>query len=216
MISGSAISVICFTPQAKQGVQPASERHDHWRFAALRRQIGQPIERDCVCRKDQIVRVDKAMERLMTESDNTTALDLTTMIVASYVANNVVSAADLPGLIQSVQKALVGVDAPAVAPAAPQSPAVSVRRSVTPDQIICLEDGKAFKSLKRHLRTKYDLSPEQYRAKWGLPKDYPMVAPNYAAARSALAKSMGLGQGGRAPKAPPPAPAKRGRKPAAA
>lgn len=151
----------------------------------------------------------------MTESDNTTALDLTTMIVASYVANNVVSAADLPGLIQSVQKALVRADAPAAAPAAAQSPAVPVRRSVTPDQIICLEDGKAFKSLKRHLRTKYDLSPEQYRAKWGLPKDYPMVAPNYAAARSALAKSMGLGQGGRAPKAPTPAQAKRGRKPAA-
>ncbi|MBA4784075.1 MAG: MucR family transcriptional regulator, partial [Rhizobiales bacterium] len=76
----------------------------------------------------------------------------------------------------------------------PQKPAVSVRRSITPDYLVCLEDGKQFKSLKRHLRTHYDLSPEEYREKWGLPADYPMVAPNYAAARSALAKKMGLGQ----------------------
>ena len=78
--------------------------------------------------------------------------------------------------------------------AEPQKPAVSVRKSITPDYLICLEDGKQFKSLKRHLRTHYDLSPEDYREKWGLPSDYPMVAPNYAAARSALAKKMGLGQ----------------------
>jgi predicted transcriptional regulator len=81
--------------------------------------------------------------------------------------------------------------------AAPKEPAVPVRRSITPDYLICLEDGRKFKSLKRHLRTKYNLSPEEYRAKWGLPKDYPMVAPNYAKARSDLAKQMGLGQGGR-------------------
>ena len=85
---------------------------------------------------------------------------------------------------------------------------MSIRTSITPDHIICLEDGKPFKSMKRHLLNKYGLTPEDYRAKWGLPKDYPMVAPNYAAARSELAKSMGLGQGGRKP-------AKRGRKPAA-
>jgi predicted transcriptional regulator len=78
-------------------------------------------------------------------------------------------------------------------------PAVSVRKSISPDFLICLEDGRKFKSLKRHLRTKYDMSPEAYRAKWNLPNDYPMVAPNYAASRSALAKSMGLGQGGRQP-----------------
>jgi predicted transcriptional regulator len=83
--------------------------------------------------------------------------------------------------------------------------AMSVRKSITPEFLICLEDGRKFKSLKRHLRTKYDLSPEDYRAKWNLPKDYPMVAPNYAAARSALAKSMGLGQGGRQPAKPAPA-----------
>ena len=79
----------------------------------------------------------------------------------------------------------------------PKEPAVPVKRSITPDFLICLEDGRKFKSLKRHLRTKYNLSPEDYRAKWGLPKDYPMVAPNYARARSDLAKQMGLGQGGR-------------------
>ena len=84
-----------------------------------------------------------------------------------------------------------------VSPAAPKEPAVPVRRSITADYLVCLEDGRKFKSLKRHLRTKYNLSPEDYRAKWGLAKDYPMVAPNYAKARSDLAKQMGLGQGGR-------------------
>ncbi|HEY4587068.1 MAG TPA: MucR family transcriptional regulator, partial [Brevundimonas sp.] len=83
--------------------------------------------------------------------------------------------------------------------AAPKEPAVPIRRSITPDHLVCLEDGRKFKSLKRHLRTKYNMSPEEYRAKWGLPKDYPMVAPNYAKARSELAKQMGLGQGGRKP-----------------
>ena len=82
---------------------------------------------------------------------------------------------------------------------APKDPAVPVKKSITPDFLICLEDGRKFKSLKRHLRTKYNMSPEEYRAKWGLPKDYPMVAPNYAKARSDLAKQMGLGQGGRKP-----------------
>jgi predicted transcriptional regulator len=104
----------------------------------------------------------------------------------------------LPGLIQSVHLALAGVSAGQEAPeVAPKEPAVPVRRSITPDYLICLEDGRKFKSLKRHLRTKYNMSPEEYRAKWNLPKDYPMVAPNYAKARSDLAKQMGLGQGGR-------------------
>ena len=125
-------------------------------------------------------------------------IEMTADIVSAYVGNNSVSATDLPGLIQSIHRALAGVSTGAeTVEAAPREPAVPVRRSITPDFLICLEDGRKFKSLKRHLRTKYNLSPEEYRAKWGLPKDYPMVAPNYAKARSDLAKQMGLGQGGR-------------------
>ena len=125
-------------------------------------------------------------------------IERTADIVSAYVGNNTVSAAELPALIQSVHRALAGVSGGAeVVEAAPRDPAVPIRRSITPDFIICLEDGRKFKSLKRHLRTKYNMSPEDYRAKWGLPKDYPMVAPNYAKARSDLAKQMGLGQGGR-------------------
>ncbi len=122
-------------------------------------------------------------------------IELAADIVSAYVSNNSVPAADLPHLISEVYNALlrVGSDG-AVAPAEPPKPAVSVKRSVTNDYIICLEDGKKFKSLKRHLRTQYGLSPEEYREKWGLPADYPMVAPNYAVARSQLAKKMGLGQ----------------------
>ena len=108
------------------------------------------------------------------------------------------TAADLPSLIQSVHRALSGISGGAeTVEVAPKEPAVPIRRSITPDFLICLEDGRKFKSLKRHLRTKYNMSPEEYRAKWGLAKDYPMVAPNYAKARSDLAKQMGLGQGGR-------------------
>lgn len=122
-------------------------------------------------------------------------VELTADIVAAYVSNNAVAAADVSGLISDVHKALLATStANAAEEAEPQKPAVSVRRSVTPDYIICLEDGKKFKSLKRHLRTHYDLSPEEYREKWGLSPDYPMVAPNYAKARSELAKKMGLGQ----------------------
>jgi predicted transcriptional regulator len=125
-------------------------------------------------------------------------LGMTTEIVSAYVGNNIVTSAELPALIQSVHRALSGVTHPLeVVDLAPKEPAVPVKRSITPDFLICLEDGRKFKSLKRHLRTKYNLSPEDYRAKWGLPKDYPMVAPNYARARSDLAKQMGLGQGGR-------------------
>lgn len=115
-------------------------------------------------------------------------------IVSAYVRNNSVQASDLPALIHAVHGALTRVGpAPVEAPAEPAKPVVSIKKSVTPDYIICLEDGKRFKSLKRHLRTSYNLSPEQYREKWGLPSDYPMVAPNYAAARSELAKASGLG-----------------------
>ena len=136
---------------------------------------------------------------------------MTADIVAAYVSNSSVKAEDLPAVIQQVHRALAGIasgdDLKEAAP--PQTPAVSVRKSITPDHLICLEDGRKFKSLKRHLRTRYDMSPEQYRAKWGLAKDYPMVAPNYAQARSDLAKQMGLGQGGRKPAAAKTAPAKR-------
>ena len=134
-------------------------------------------------------------------SNSPDLIEMTTDIVSAFVSNSTLAAADLPGLIHQVHKTLSDIATGAEAePAAPaQSPATSVKKSITPDFLICLEDGRKFKSLKRHLRTKYDLTPEQYRAKWNLPKDYPMVAPNYAAARSNLAKQSGLGQGGRKP-----------------
>ncbi|MBC2858817.1 MucR family transcriptional regulator [Stappia sp. 28M-7] len=122
-------------------------------------------------------------------------IDLTADIVSAYVSNNTVASSDLAGLINEVYGALQRTSGSTVEPEPePLRPAVPVKKSVTPDYIICLEDGKKFKSLKRHLRTHYDMSPEEYREKWGLPTDYPMVAPNYAAARSELAKKMGLGQ----------------------
>ena len=120
-------------------------------------------------------------------------LSLTTQIVSAHVSNNNVGLPDLPNLISQVYKTLsdVGTETPA-APERPQ-PAVPIKRSVTPDFIICLEDGKELKMLKRHLKTAYDMSPEDYRERWGLPMDYPMVAPNYAKQRSRLAKQIGLG-----------------------
>ncbi|MCA3562907.1 MAG: MucR family transcriptional regulator [Methylocystis sp.] len=122
-------------------------------------------------------------------------IELTADIVSAYVSNNTVSATDVPSLIGEVFSALSRVGTGVVvAPSEPAKPAVNPKKSITPDYLICLEDGKKFKSLKRHLRTMYNLSPEQYREKWGLPADYPMVAPNYAEARSRLAKEMGLGQ----------------------
>ncbi|MCT8971250.1 MucR family transcriptional regulator [Microbaculum marinisediminis] len=125
----------------------------------------------------------------------TELIELAADIVSAYVSNNTVPTSDLAALIGDVHQALVSAATGAMEPVKEElKPAVPVRRSVTPDFIICLEDGKKFKSLKRHLRTHYDLSPEEYREKWGLAPDYPMVAPNYAAARSALAKKMGLGQ----------------------
>ncbi|GGG39689.1 MucR family transcriptional regulator [Chelatococcus composti] len=122
-------------------------------------------------------------------------IELAADIVSAYVSNNSVASSDLPALIGEVHGALMRVAGGAVeAPVEAPKPAVPIKKSVTPDFIICLEDGKKFKSLKRHLRTQYNMTPEQYREKWGLPADYPMVAPNYAKARSQLAKEMGLGQ----------------------
>jgi predicted transcriptional regulator len=122
-------------------------------------------------------------------------LELTADIVSAYVSNNPVPSADIPALISQIHSALKRVaGGQAATPAEPPKPAVPVKRSVTPEYIICLEDGLKFKSLKRHLRTRYSMTPDQYREKYGLPPDYPMVAPNYAAARSQLAKQMGLGQ----------------------
>ena len=122
-------------------------------------------------------------------------VELTADIVSAYVSNNTIAVQDLPGLIHEVHNALLRMTSgPAELSSESLKPAISVKKSVTPDYIVCLEDGKKFKSLKRHLRTQYGMSPEDYREKWGLPADYPMVAPNYANARSALAKQMGLGQ----------------------
>lgn len=134
-------------------------------------------------------------------------------IVSAYVSNNAVSPTDLPALIASTHSAVRSLSAaPAEEPAEELKPAVPIKRSVTPDFIICLDDGKKFKSLKRHLSV-LGMTPDEYRAKWGLPKDYPMVASNYAAIRSALAKSNGLG---RAPAAKPTVPAKKKKSPSKA
>ncbi len=123
-------------------------------------------------------------------------IELTADIVSAYVSNNSVPTSELPNLISDVHSALsrVGAGIAPELPVEPQKPATSIKKSVTPEYIICLEDGKQFKSLKRHLRTQYDMSPDQYREKWSLPPEYPMVAPAYAEARSRLAKEMGLGQ----------------------
>ena len=125
----------------------------------------------------------------------TPTVALTAQIVAAFLSHNAVAIADLPGVIQLVHRALSDVAAPTPAPVAEKLvPAVPVKKSVTPDYIVCLEDGKKLKMLKRHLSSTYNLTPDAYRTKWGLPPDYPMVAPNYAAQRSSLAKAAGLGQ----------------------
>ncbi|MCM8735021.1 MucR family transcriptional regulator [Azospirillum sp. A1-3] len=126
-------------------------------------------------------------------SPSNALLSLTTEIVAAHVSNNTVSLTDLPTLIEQVYKSLANVGTePVVAEERPQ-PAVPIKKSVTPDYIVCLEDGKKLKMLKRHLKTAYNMTPEEYRDRWGLPTDYPMVAPNYARQRSSLAKQIGLG-----------------------
>lgn len=135
---------------------------------------------------------------LTTPTEQTDTSDLVTLsadVVSAYVSNNLVPADELPKLIGEIYSALIALNAPSVAASEPKpEPAVPVRKSITPDFIICLEDGKKFKSLKRHLQAHYGLTPAEYRQKWGLPADYPMVAPNYAATRSALARASGLGQ----------------------
>jgi predicted transcriptional regulator len=134
-------------------------------------------------------------EAMSDNSSGGTYIELTASIVSAYVSNNSVPAQDLSSLINQVHSALTRVSSgQGESVAEPLRPAVSVKKSITADYIVCLEDGKKFKSLKRHLRTQYNMTPEQYRDKWSLPPDYPMVAPNYAMARSALAKQMGLGQ----------------------
>jgi len=120
-------------------------------------------------------------------------LSLTSDIVAAHVSNNTVAVTDLPGLIEQVYKTLSSVGGAGDAAADRPTPAVPIKKSITPDFIICLEDGKKLKMLKRHLKTAYDMTPDDYRERWGLPSDYPMVAPNYAKQRSKLAKAIGLG-----------------------
>lgn len=130
----------------------------------------------------------------MSDQRSTALLELTAEIVAAYVSGNAVSRSDLATLIGDVHATLARLVGNTVAEARDEpKPAVAVKKSVTPEYLICLEDGKKFKSLKRHLRSHYNLTPEAYREKWGLPHDYPMVAPKYAEARSQLAKKMGLG-----------------------
>jgi predicted transcriptional regulator len=140
------------------------------------------------------------------EDTNETLITLTSDIVAALVSNNNVSVDDVPSLISNVYGALAGLGAPSEEEAPPPEPAVSIRSSIKPDYIVCLEDGKKLKMLKRHLMTHYNLTPDQYRARWNLAADYPMVAPNYAEKRRELAKKIGLG---RKPGA------RRGRKPKA-
>ena len=141
-----------------------------------------------------------------TESSDESLLrmEMISQIASAYLSNNQVAVSEISGLIQNISQSVHGLGQAAPAqPEAPQEPKVSIKKSITPDYLISLESGRHLKSLKRYLRTKYQLSPDEYRAKWGLPKDYPMVAPNYAKARSELAKSMGLGTAGpgRPPKA---------------
>src|SRR3712207_1333100 len=156
----------------------------------------------------------------MGEPQNTPKyIELAAEIVSAFVSNNSVPVAELPALIGNVHDALTKVAAGMTQQTVeePKQPAVPIKKSVQPDYIVCLDDGKRFKSLKRHLRTTYNMTPDQYRAKWGLAHDYPMVAPNYAAARSALAKQIGLGAARRRTMpepdpAQPPAPARGRRK----
>ncbi|MBU6236157.1 MAG: MucR family transcriptional regulator [Alphaproteobacteria bacterium] len=129
-----------------------------------------------------------------TPTNHADLLTLTSDIVSSYLSANSVPAADIPAIIERIYKTLANVNAPQGIMADRPQPAVSIKKSVTPEYIICLEDGKKLKMLKRHLKSAYNLTPDEYRERWGLPSDYPMVAPNYADKRSKLAKSIGLGK----------------------
>lgn len=148
------------------------------------------------------------MENVLSEPSDAKHIELvelTADLVSAYVSNNPVPVADLPGLVAQVHESLKSLQGAGEEPEPEKlTPAVSIRRSVTPEYLICLEDGKKFKSLKRHLATHHDMTPEEYRAKWSLPADYPMVAPSYAAARSMLAKEMGLGRKKKEEAAPAP------------
>lgn len=129
-----------------------------------------------------------------TDSGNPNLLALTSNIVASHVSNNTVAIADLPHLIHQVYAALANAGSGPAANASRPQPAIPVKKSIAPEYIVCLEDGKKLKMLKRHLKSKYNMTPEEYRERWGLPSDYPMVAPNYADQRRTLAKKIGLGK----------------------
>ncbi|MGE6697427.1 MucR family transcriptional regulator [Hyphomonas sp. NPDC076900] len=130
----------------------------------------------------------------MTDPEDIDALEMTVEIVSSYVANNSLQSAQLPELIRSIHATITSLSSAVPAPVAQLEPAVPVNKSVTAEYLVCLEDGAKLKMLKRYLRTRYDMTPEEYRAKWGLPVDYPMVAPNYAKLRSKHAKQIGLGK----------------------
>lgn len=135
-------------------------------------------------------------DQLRSDFSDSALLRMAADIVSAYVSKNIIPAQQIPELINTVFSALAGLQGPAEElPAEPLKPAIPVRKSVTPEYIICLEDGKKLKMLKRHLRSTYNMSPDEYRARWGLPPDYPMVAPNYAAQRSDFAKKIGLGRG---------------------
>lgn len=139
---------------------------------------------------------DSELPRGAAPLDGRELLTLTAKIVAAYLGNNPLSSAEIPDVIRNVNRALSGIDAGEPARSLAK-PAVSIKRSITPGYLICLEDGKKLKMLKRYLRSNYGITPAEYRAKWGLPADYPMVAPNYARQRSAFAKKIGLGRRGK-------------------
>jgi predicted transcriptional regulator len=138
-------------------------------------------------------------------SSSSDLLELTAQIVSAHCSNNTVQAEVLPGLISQVYRALANVGTPEVVEPEKPTPAVPIRKSVFPDYIVCLEDGKKLKMLKRHLQSAYNMTPDEYRARWGLPPEYPMVAPNYAEHRSTLARQIGLGRKSAAPEAAEPA-----------
>jgi len=151
------------------------------------------LRNGCICAARRVWQVAAMEEATMADKLNTDVLELTAKIVSAHVGTNEVTVAALPGLIQSVYRSLAMAGTIEPAPALP-TPAVPTRRSVFPDHVVCLEDGKKLRMLKRYLRVRYGMTPEQYRQRWGLPADYPMVAPSYSSYRSSLAKQTGLGR----------------------